>query len=286
MNLAVVTCFFNFAGFKRPQANLHRFLRQMKRDGAEVFGVELSTNGRFATLDIPNWRQIVIDPERQTLFQKEAALNLVFKTLDPKYDAVAWFDSDIWFSNPHWLEEIKVSLKTWDIIQPFSTCEWVDAVGQVILTKPSVKRVPFSRTWSSHPGFAWAARRELLVKAVGLYPYVITGGGDAFAALAFQGTDYWPELGLRLGRNDRLLKEWASKVRDTRLGYVAGEVFHEWHGDLRNRSYNRDLGFLKDFDVERDLEFDKHGLLRWTDRAPDTIIRAVADQFFQRNEDG
>lgn len=261
----------------------------MKRDGAEVFGAELSTDGKFITIGEPGWRQIIIDPKTQTLFQKEAALNLVLKTLNPRYDAVAWLDCDIWFSNPEWLADtVKLLNTSVEVVQLFAGCHWTSEVGQSERTGVGfVKSTDlFNIIAPGHPGFAWAARREVLDQAEGLFSIVPTGGADRFAAMAFRGMTPPPELAIRLGINHRPFEEWAARVRNVRLGYVAGEVFHEWHGDLRNRSYNQDLSFLKNLDVEKHLEFDKHGLLRWTTEAPDEIVRAVSQQFFDRKEDG
>jgi hypothetical protein len=80
MNLAVVSCFYHFAPFERPVANMHRFIRRMEDFGVPVFGVEAFLPGKPKhTADYANWTQIEVCPETQVLWQKEALLNLAEK---------------------------------------------------------------------------------------------------------------------------------------------------------------------------------------------------------------
>ncbi len=286
MSLAVITCFFNFAGFKRPQSNLQRFLRQMARDGVDVYGVELSIDGRFTTVGKPNWQQFVLDPRTQTLWQKEAALNLVAKTLPPEVTAIAWVDADVWFTNPNWAKDTLRALDTHDIVQMFETCHWTDESGTVVQSLSSCGKKPITPEGKSHSGFAWAMRRSLWDQCSGLYPYIMSGGGDSVMAATFQGVDFWPRLWCHVGQDRIRFVRWAEQFRYVSVGHVQGGLVHEWHGTARNRDYYGRAERLAELNASTDLEFDKRGLLRWTNAAPAAIVKTAAEYFPSRKEDG
>ncbi len=286
MSLAVVTCFFNFAGFKRPQSNLHRFLRQMKRDGVLVFGVEMSFDGRFLTIGQPHWTQVVLDPKTQSLWQKEAALNLAAKSLPPEVTAVAWVDADVWFANPNWAPDTLDALQDHDIVQMFDTCHWTEEDGRVTESLPSCGKSGLPPTGKAHSGFAWAMRRELWDKAGGLYPYVMSGGADSVMVATFQRRGFWSRVWCHVGEDREPLIKWSAAFKGVSVGHTPGELYHEWHGSAKNRDYIGRAERLSSFHVTRHLEFDKRGLLRWTEGAPDTIVKIAADYFPSRREDG
>lgn len=286
MSLAVATCFFNFAGFTRPQANLTRFLRQMAKDRVSVYGVEMSFNGRFVTLGERGWNQVVLDPSRQMLWQKEAAINAASRMLPEETSAVAWVDADVWFANPAWPAEALKALETHEVVQLFERAHWTDEGGRVESTRASSGVRPLTIKWDSHPGFAWAMRRNLWDRSGGLYPFAISGGGDSIMATSFQQTSKWDHLWNHVGVSRSAYLKWESNFTGVSVGFVPGELYHEWHGSRKDRDYlNRALR-MKDLDVTRDLEFDKRGLLRWTNDAPAAIIKAAADYFPSRREDG
>jgi len=284
MSLAVVTCFFNFAGFSRPQANLTRFLRQMSKDRVSVYGVEMSFDNDFVT-EGPCWLHVPLDRRTQTVWQKEAALNLAAHMLPRDVTAVAWVDADVWFDNPQWPEDTLKALETYEVVQLFENCHWTDERGGVERTRDSVGKTRFSQAWESHSGFAWAMRRDLWDKAGGLYPFAISGS-DTIMAASFQGGPKWPALWEHIGVDRSLYKDWESHFQGGSVGFIPGAVYHEWHGSLKDRDFAGRRRRLSTLSVRRDLELDRHGLLRWTDKAPCAIVRAAAEYFPARREDG
>lgn len=286
MSLAVVTCFFNFVGFSRPRANLTRFLRQMSKDRVPVYGVELSFDGKFVTEDSVRWLHVPLDRRRQMLWQKEAALNLASRLLPREVTAVAWVDADVWFDNPTWSGDTLRALETHDVVQLFDTCHWTDELGSVERTLPSAGKVRFSEKWESHSGFAWAMRRNLWDSAGGLYPFAISGGGDTIMTASFQGSTKWPALWDHVGVSKEKYLAWEDHFHGVSVGYVPGAVYHDWHGSIKDRGYKARRQRFSSLDAKRDLEFDRHGLLRWTEEAPWAIVKAAADYFPARREDG
>lgn len=284
--LAIAACYFNFAGFKRPQANLLRFLRQMRRDGAEVFGVEAYVAPQKpVTQGMKGWKQIRVNAAKQSLWQKEVAINLAVKDLDPKFTAVAWIDADVWFSNANWQQDTLKALEQHEVVQMFETCHWTAPDGSIEITKPSAAKFPLTQDWRVHPGFAWAMRRDLWDKAGGLYPFALSGGGDTIMTLAFQNSFVWDHAQKHIGADRTAYDSWAKNFKGVSLGMTPGILFHEWHGTRKDRDYVGRCERVSKVDVTKDLCFADNGLLQWTDKADPEIVRAVRDYFTQRNDD-
>jgi len=284
MKLAVVTCFYNFGRFSRPETNLHRFLRQMKRDGAAVYGVEAYAMPHAPVCKIyKGWKSLLVD-HRQRLWQKEAALNIAETMVPPEYDAIAWIDADVWFSNPNWIRDTEKALETHDVVQLFETAKWTSRNGTIELTRDSVIKTPPDAAWTSHPGFAWAMRRDLWQKLGGLYPYALSGGGDGLMLEAWTG-GRWPGAN-HMGSNPGPFNEWKSRAGNLSCGFVKGECFHEWHGSRKDRQYVTRADRVSKLDVGAMLEKDRHGLLRWAPNVSSEIVRMVGSYFDERKEDG
>lgn len=284
--LAVVTCFFNFAGFTRPQANLHRFLRQMKRDGVDVFGVEAATSEhKFTQIRNSRWKRVQVSAATQSLWQKEAAINLASKMLGPEYTAVAWIDADVWFSNPNWVSDTLKELENNDVVQMFEKCIWTSPTGETELTKPTVAKTPLDQSWRSHPGFAWAMRRELWDKAGGLYPFALSGGGDTIMTLAFQNSKLWDHARKHTGINREPYDAWAANFKGAKIGFTPGTLYHEWHGSRKDRDYVGRCERVSKVDVTKDLRVASNGLLEWTETADKKLIAEVRQYFTSRNDD-
>jgi hypothetical protein len=287
MKLAVLSCFYNFAGYKRPVQNLHRFVRQMQRDGAALFGVEAVVPRRpVQTNHHRGWGQVQIDPKTQTLRHKEALLNLVEKRVPEEYDAVAWVDADVWFSNPNWIADTEAALEQHDVVQMFDKCYWTSDSGTIEMPKPCVPLVPLSPAWGSHPGFAWAMRRDFWQKIGGLYPFALSGGGDSIMSAAFQGSPLWPFLRVHTGADPSHYEKWAEVARTARLGHVAGACYHEWHGTRKDRDYVGRAKVVSSIRIGEDIILGPNGLPMWTDKANPEVVAAVSNYFIRRNEDG
>ena len=287
MKLAVLTCFYSFSAYKRPVQNLHRFLRQMQRDGAAVFGVEaVSPRRPKHTNTYKNWRQVDIDPATQTLWHKEALLNLAEKMVPEEYDAVAWIDADVWFSNPNWIADTEQLLEETEIVQLFEKAKWTSETGTVELIRDSVGKTPLSNSWKSHPGFAWAMRRSVWREMGGLYPFALSGGGDSVMTLAFQNSKLWPMFEAHVGPNKTFYEEWAAKAANRMLGFVPGDCYHEWHGTWKDRDYVGRAKRVAQIVVGEHITLGSNGLPQWTPKASPELVKSVADYFIKRNEDG
>ena len=84
--------------------------------------------------------------------------------------------------------------------------------------------------------------------------------------------------------------EWAIpffKATGTDLGYVHGDIFHLWHGELRRRALrNRHEGLrVFGFDPFNDIKKNGEGAWRWNSNKPE-MHNYVATYFASRKEDG
>jgi hypothetical protein len=290
--LAVIACNFNFANYKRPQHNLLRFLRQMDAAGVPVYGIELVKVGQSALMEgNPNWK-IVQGTDRSLLWQKEVLMNNAARLVPSHIKYIAAVDTDVAFMNPRWVEDTVEALKEHKVVQPFARCVWTDEIGLPNLTRESCAKAGLSEKWNGHPGFAWAARRDFFLD-VGFYPYALLGAGDTVTAVGTLGIEMLPSSRAAVGMpnmTNGVLGEWMARARhymgDTKLGYVDGDLWHEWHGDRKNRAYHTRAEIIKDMDILNDVRMNSLGFLEWTKQADNGMILKVAEYFKGRKEDG
>ena len=84
--------------------------------------------------------------------------------------------------------------------------------------------------------------------------------------------------------------KWARpfhRAIDTRVDYVAGRLYHLWHGDIENRNYaGRHRGLVDSgFDPAVDIVIGRNGAWQWAAPKPE-IERFLANHFVSRAEDG
>jgi hypothetical protein len=142
-------------------------------------------------------------------------------------------------------------------------------------------------------GHAWMMRRENLRQA-GFYEAMIVGGGDyVFLQAAIGQFEPVRDGHGWTSRNSRQYSHylrWAERcyrVVQGRIGFVPGNIFNLWHGELLDRRYLPRHGILiaHDFDPDRDIAIDDEGGLRWNSDKP-AMHQAVLEYFRDRQEDG
>lgn len=114
---------------------------------------------------------------------------------------VMWLDSDLIFLNDEWVPETAELLDRFPVVQPFGWMTYLPADAGVDYAIEQLPTMPLgqgvggvyhgaglglqsfpdmcfrSNFLLGHPGFAWAARREVIT-AAGFYDRSIIGGGD------------------------------------------------------------------------------------------------------------
>ena len=141
-----------------------------------------------------------------------------------------------------------------------------------------------------HVGFAWGARRELL-EACPLFDHALVGGADHIVAHAAAG--HIPHKCIANGFGDNIdeVIAWSKQFYaeicrgygnrpspDSVIGYVPGDLYHIWHGDIASRQY---LKRVKEFTHESKgiKERDKNGLHK-VSKGQDRYVR----RYFQQRE--
>jgi len=288
-----MTAHFNPAGYGRLRENYAFFAERLAAQGVDLWTVEVAFGAEPHAL--PAHERCLQLRTDSVLWLKERALNVLLARLPSAYDAVAWLDADILFDDNIWTEDARALLGEAPVIQCFGAVTHLTRerrhTGRMI---PSV-----ARAWQEDgptddlrfaPGFAWAARRELLAKH-GLYDAHVLGANDRLLAIALLNGGEHPYL---LSNMNQAMREhfacWARAIHADILGRVGcldGTIRHLWHGRLDERNYLERNRILIDaaFDPSADIATGPDGLWRWTS-PKERLHSEVLRYFLNRNEDG
>ena len=246
---------------------------------------------------------------KDLLWHKESLLNKAISELPKKYKYVFWVDADVIFTNKNWLVEGVKELREKNIIQPFQFCVHLDKDEY----EPSFN-YNFEKGWVStenrhpkiwksfcanhsingylasgdenydmhgHVGFAWGARREIL-DTMPLYDRALIGGADHIIAHAAAGHIKHKCIQKSFTENMDEVNEWSRKfykLINGKIGYVKGDLFHIWHGDIEKRQY---LKRIQDFTpkTKEIMEKDENGLYVHNDNE----AREYMEKYFSHRE--
>ena len=290
--MAVVTCFFNPCGYLATSRNYRRFCRGLQASGYPLYTIECAFGDAPFTLPAgPNVLQV---RTRDVMWHKEGLLNRVIAELPDDFDKVAWVDADVLFSNRSWLLDVERLLDERPVAQVFEDAVMLGRRHEPTEARYSVARIAtVNRAGAmnlarAHPGFGWAARREILAQH-GLFDRNIVGCGDGLMVYAMYGWWDHPFLVHYNGAMRRDFERWAHPFHQSvrgRVGFVPGTIYHLWHGERVNRRYVERIRYLTDhhFDPATDLAPDENGLWRWASDKP-AMHAAIEHYFYQRQED-
>lgn len=272
-----------------------------------LVAVELSFDGDFELTN--NDADILIQISGGAiLWQKERLLNLAIKSVPPEADSIAWIDCDVVFERTDWVADAKQQLTSANVIQLFadtidlgaedhkanSDYRYAAPTGRGVLKSidensfKDFTLTPGGNKRSFAWGLAWAARREIL-EDHGLYDAMIVGGGPRALVSAIYGNfdKVVDAYQLNSARREHYLM-WArpyQRAVDARVGYVAGRLYHLWHGDVENRNYAGRHRGLVEFEPDADLVVGANGAWHWARSRP-SLQKFLEDFFVNRAEDG
>lgn len=299
-----IAAYFNPCHYRSRLESYRRFREALR---TPLVTVELAFDGRFE-LEADAAEILVRRHGGDVMWQKERLLNIAIDALPPVCTAVAWLDCDVLFARRDWPQDTLRALERWPLVQPFAMARdqlgrGSGALGEAAPSYAAAYRggTPLETTFAydadrvprrrvSAPGFAWAARREVIA-AARFYDACILGAGDRALLQAATGT-IEQEIAARMPSppHARHYREWAVRFHHAvggRIGCVPGEVIHLWHGDFRDRQYRvRFDGFGRfDFDPMQDVALDDQQCWRWASPKPE--LHAFARRLFAvRYEDG
>lgn len=307
-DLWAITSFFNPMGYRRRLANFRQFRARL---GLPLVAVELGFGPEFELQE--GDAEILIQVRGgDVLFQKERLLNVARQALPHACRKFAWVDSDLLFGVDDWAERASRLLDRFPIAQLFSRMHYMPrdvSAGDVSIEAAEHSRISLASAVPSglsaaecldhannrefgrySPGFAWAARREIFDEH-GFYDGCIVGGGDRAMACAYYGCfDHVIRRHCMHDRERERYLAWAKPFHDAvggRVGFLDGDLFHLWHGALRDRKmHERHKGLSRfQFDPAADIAIGDQGGWRWNSSKPQ-MHDYVRGYFAGRNEDG
>jgi hypothetical protein len=306
--LWAITSYFNPIGYRNRSENYKVFRTHLN---VPLITVELAYGSQFE-LEKGDADILVQLSGGDVMWQKERLLNIALEALPPTCTKVAWIDCDVIFENTDWAVEASSMLDRYPLIQLFEQVHYMprDAVLETFdKGSAEVFRIAFAsavasgipaidcleqaidRTFGRYSvGMAWAARRELIERH-GLYDCCILGAGDrALVSAAVGHFEHSVQYNNMTSWERSKYLDWAKPFHeDTRaqVGFVTGDLWHLWHGSLKNRHYlDRHANMPQfAFNPTKDIEIDENGLWRW--KSPKLAFhKFVRDYFSSRNEDG
>lgn len=312
-DLVVVTIISNPIRYSSRYALYKRFAESMNQAGATLITVEQAFGERpFAITEKDNPLHVQVR-SLDELWHKENMVNIGINYASqvfPDWKYLAWIDADVLPMRPvrEWLEETVQQLQHYHVVQMFKTAFDLDPAGnlmgqpqQSFLSKYlesgclPPQRGGFWQDYYSlahgHPGYAWAATREALDATGGLIDFAILGAGDRHMALGLVGCMDQSFEALNPTYRAHLMQwqERAERWLKRDVGFVAGSIYHFWHGKKKDRGYVDRWKILRDndFDPARDIKKDAQGLyvLETWDPRQITLRDQLRGYFRSRNED-
>jgi len=257
----IISCYFNPMKSPYRRKGFEKFYEGIKHYNHKIVECVIGDS----TPDLPDTFEKVYT--KSLLWHKETLLNNIIKTLPAKYKYIFWLDADIIFTNPNWLEEsVKVMKNGANMVQPFEFGIHLNK-GELAPTfnvnayrrncsNPTLRHKQLWRSFcSNHPnlsghinydahghvGFAWGIKREILdMVPGGLYDKALVGGADHIMAHAAAG--HIPHNCITKSFTDDIqaVNEWSKifyAAVKGKLGYIPGDIYHIWHGELKDRQY-------------------------------------------------
>ena len=216
--LCGVAAFFNPAGAASRRENYRTFYKSAAAQGLRLWTVELAFAEAPFELDATDADVLL---RRRTgaanvMWQKERLLNLAITSLPSTCTKVAWIDTELLFANQHWVREAAELLDSVKVVQLFDRViplergiRYVPTSARItegiILQRRHIRHYSLASVMAGvnagdsagfaalnkrgvgKQGYAWAARREVIVAIGGLYDAGIVGGGDTLIAHAMFG---------------------------------------------------------------------------------------------------
>lgn len=277
-DMAVCFVFFNPARSKKMLMNYLYTIEKLKLADIPYYTMELLFDDHE-----PEIKDAIHVRSKSVLFHKETLCSLLEKRVPRSFTKLLFLDADVIFGHPGWYTEVSRLLTTYEVVQPFSSCVWLDSTyTKLVQTRLSVAYMnrtnPYNHNY--HPGFAWAFQRKWF-REIGFYKEGITGSGDTMSTAA------WMNIKFPKGYVHQSLVpsyEDYSRMAHPNLACSTGTIYHLWHGSAKNRKYvdrHRILDGVRD--VRSILETNKDGVLELTDRDVD---RKMREYFASREDDG
>ncbi len=286
----IVTTHFNPCKFRRLRDTYHDWLPTLGPLADRLVCYELVLDDDVPEID----GSIVIRGTRREhwLWQKEALINRALRDCPTGIKYFAWLDHDLVIADRLWLDNATMLLDSGAVaVQLFDQITYLDRnrspIG--INTGRMADWIRIGKP-KGNPGGVWISGVEYLRSIDGLTAINIVGGGDEvwFDAMTDVDGKQIPHYPQRMREAEIAWTDNARRVRGDRPpSFLAGMVYHLWHGDRSNRQYlsRHDILNRYDFDPDADVDLNADGLMQWASHKRE-LHSAVAEYFTDRAEDG
>lgn len=280
--LYVVTSITNPARFRSRYHLYRQFEKYIRDSGAILYTIEGCLHEReYEITDVSNPQHIRVQTDHE-LWHKENLLNLAIQRLPRDWKYVAWIDADVAFARPDWVHETVHKLQHFDAVQLFSQSGDLDPQFRLLypMRDSFVYWYYLNRNCPilhkrygavSHPGYAWAFRREAIDALGGLIDWAIVGSGDWHMACALVGQveKSFAPIKRTCPNYLKWCLEWQNRAEchiKRNIGYVDGLLLHYWHGSKKKRGYFDRWKILSGnkFDPNTDIKRDWQGMWQLT----------------------
>lgn len=272
--LAIITTFFNPCNYINLQYNYLKFSENIKQY-ADLFAIELSFNNNYFIKDSNTIR--INGYKKNILWQKEILLNILLDSIPKEYTDIAWIDSDIIFTDKFWKIRLFDELSRYKVVQLFSIAQRLchdDKQYSKIMSR--VKYHSYGA-----PGFAWAARREVIDEIKFLDNQVL-GGGDCVMCSSFMNLPIMLDQ-MKYYVNNNYTKQWINKtsaIVDRSVSFIDNEIIHLYHGSEQNRDYQGRYEKIKQ-EIENNFIIENN---IWSSKNEQTTEK-IYQYFISRKED-
>lgn len=297
----VISCFYNPQNNPYRLLAFQKWYHSIKHLNHRIIECLIGPDAKSQLPASPYITQVRTD---SLLWHKETLLNKIVVDLPEEFKYVFWVDADVLFTNKNWLVDGVAQFKAGArILQPFEYCvhlernrlepdfDMDEARQTASMTNKELGGE--KRLWRSfcanyvkdryegnftaihstdydvhgHVGFAWGATKELLLQCP-LFERALIGGADHIIAHAAAGQLHSPCISKGFSDNLVEVERWVdrfSRFVRGQIGFVTGDLYHIWHGDIKNRQY---LKRIKDFTgkTKEIVDRDANGLYVGKDR--------------------
>jgi hypothetical protein len=285
---AVVIVFFNFAQSIRLIQNLLLVKQSLAAANIPAYYAEIAY-GDIPFILTPDAANVYQTRTDSYMFYKENLINvMVADRIPANYTKIVAIDADIMFGAPDWYATVSADLDKYDVIQPYSYAENMNAnytCGHRLYP------ILLKESHAIHPGYAWGFRREWLA-ANRLYPFAVIGGGDnATAALVIGGKATLPQ---HMSVQKDSFAKWMGGVPGPRAktGISNIPIYHLPHGTAKNRQYIKRHDRIRSAlaqcgvtNIEDAIEIRADGIMEWIPAVREKMNVAMREYFIERQDD-
>jgi hypothetical protein len=307
-----VTCYFNSENDPWRVHNFKVFAERLRKQGVPFLTVELVVDNEDAgNADVKSMSDMyhrVMHPD--VLWSKEALINIGIKLLPSECTKVCWIDADILFPfDDDWGQRCSAALDKHKVVQPYERYYFMPEPHTKNkfwdTERPAVNYLP-SIAWNyahgrgthsiyeAHPGYAWAARRDVLNNIGGLYDTGICMA-DVLMAYGFiakseaEVKSSWEHKPMRdlFGSWGPVMRKHVEEWQLRAMQEIGGDVgvvdgvkaHHLYHGSPLNRKYPEILASYAGFDPSKHARLNENGVLEWTENVPADLKEKVCQYF-------